>query len=103
MAHDKDVYHITPFATYVKVFIALVVLTVITVLVSHLPLGGFHTLAAYGIATVKALLVMAYFMHLKFDSMTNRVVVASCLFFLLLLFAICFIDIATRMRVESTF
>ena len=75
----------------------------ITVAVAQVDFGALNTLIAYGIATVKAFLVMAYFMHLKFDSLAHRVVVGSALFFLLLLFILCAIDIATRIPVESSF
>lgn len=103
MSENQDVYHITPFRTYIRVFLILVVLTVLTVAVAQVDFGPLNALIAFAIATVKALYVMGYFMHLKFDSIANRVIVGTSLFFLFVLFAICAIDFATRIPVESTF
>lgn len=99
--HD-DVYHVTPFNTYMKVFATLIVLTVVTVAVSRFDFGWANALIAFGVASVKAYFVLAFFMHLKTDSILNRVVMASGFFFLLLLYVICAIDIATRIPVQST-
>jgi cytochrome c oxidase subunit IV len=71
-AHESehDHHHVEHFKKHIKaciaVFIALLVLTVVTVLVSYVELGtkGNVTLALI-IATFKALLVAAYFMHLN--------------------------------------
>ena len=71
MSHNEDVYHVTPFSTYIRVFLILVVLTVLTVAVAQVDFGALNTLIAYGIATVKAFLVMAYFMHLKFPASSH--------------------------------
>ena len=51
--------------TYVTVYIALVFLTVATVLVSYVNLGMMNVVVALLIASVKASLVALIFMHLK--------------------------------------
>ena len=51
--------------TYLAVFAALLVLTVVTVLVSYVDLGLWNTVVALVIASVKASLVALFFMHLK--------------------------------------
>jgi cytochrome c oxidase subunit 4 len=51
---------------YIAVFVALLVLTVATVAASYLRLASGSTVAlALSIATVKATLVVLFFMHLK--------------------------------------
>ncbi len=66
MSDSHDVAH---FQKHIKaciaVFIALLVFTVITVLVSCVNLGRFNIGVALVIAVFKALLVAAYFMHLN--------------------------------------
>lgn len=50
---------------YISVFVALMVLTVITVAISYLHLSvGTAILLALAVATIKAGLVASYFMHL---------------------------------------
>ena len=52
---------------------ALLALTGVTVAAAELPFGDFDVYVALGIAGVKAFLVAAYFMHLKYDSPLNAV------------------------------
>jgi len=54
--------------TGVAVFVALLLLTVVTVLVSYVDLGLWNTVVALLIASVKASLVALFFMHLKGES-----------------------------------
>ncbi|MEZ0392008.1 MAG: cytochrome C oxidase subunit IV family protein, partial [Pseudobdellovibrionaceae bacterium] len=59
-------------------------------------LGVLATPIAFLIAIVKALLVMAFFMGLKYDVKGNRLIFATGFFFLGLLFFFCALDIWTR-------
>ena len=72
---------------YITVFVALMVLTVITVAVSyiHLPLAMAVTVALI-VATVKGSLVACYFMHLISEKkLIIAVLVLTAVFFLALL------------------
>jgi caa(3)-type oxidase subunit IV len=65
MANNED-YHGHP--NYTMVFAALVVLMVATVIVDEIGLSrGIMTVSVFAIAVVKAYLVMANFMHLKYE------------------------------------
>lgn len=103
MAHKHDAHHITPMSTYLKVGGALFLLTFLTigahVLREHFE--PFSALIAFAIAGVKAYLVMAWFMHLKYDVPLNRLIFATGFFFLALLFAISVLDIFTRVAQSS--
>lgn len=103
-AHNNhDEHHITPFSIYLKIGGALFLLTFMTI--------GFHILRehfqpfsaviAFTIASIKAYLVMAFFMHLKYDVPTNRLIFATGFIFLALLFGICILDIFTRVAQTS--
>jgi cytochrome c oxidase subunit 4 len=65
--------HVIPVPVLIVVFLALIVLTVVTVAASYLPLGDLEIWVAMSIATVKAALVAAYFMHLRYDNPLNAV------------------------------
>lgn len=60
--------HILRYSTLVTVWLALLVLTAITVAVSRLDLGALNIWAALGIASVKTSLVVAFFMHMKYEN-----------------------------------
>ena len=74
--------------TYVMVFVALAVLTVITVGVSYLDLStGPAVVLALVIATVKGSLVACYFMHLIDEQrLIYAVLLLTFVFFLVLIF-----------------
>ena len=93
--------HIIPFELYIKVLVALLVLTVITVAVAQVDFGVLNTIIAMGIATVKAALVLLYFMHLKYDDKTYLVIFLSGVFFLLVIFLFCEFDLITRIPEKS--
>ena len=95
-------HHIIPLKTYWAVFGALIVLTVITVLAARFDFGALNTVVAFGIASVKAGLVLAIFMHLKYDNKLNRVIIGSGVFFLVLLWVFLVLDLATRVQHQST-
>lgn len=95
-------HHVIPFKTYLKVAGALIALTILTVVCHELHLGALAGPVAFLIASVKAALVLLYFMHLKYDNMQNRAIFGSGIFFLLLLIGFSAFDIWTRITVGST-
>jgi cytochrome c oxidase subunit 4 len=103
MGHGKDKAHFHPsFETYIKVFATLICLTIATVATSRFDFGAMNAVVAFTIATTKALLVAAIFMHLKYDDKMNRIIIASAFFFLMVLFFFCYIDNFTRVVQHST-
>ena len=75
---------------YFLIFINLMILTGLTVGVSYIHFSGFmHVAVGVVIATLKALLVMQIFMHLKFDKPWLRYfVVVPVFFFLAMVFGL---------------
>lgn len=100
MAHGKTdshhEHHIIPLTSYLKVFTALVVLTVITVIAARFDFGTMNTIIALGIASVKAGLVMAIFMHLKYDDKLYLVLILTSIFFLIVMYFFSVLDLFTR-------
>jgi cytochrome c oxidase subunit IV len=89
-------HHISSPAMFGNVLIALLVLTFITVAASRFDFGGANMLIAMAIASVKASLVIAFFMHVKYDTAINKIVFLSSFLFLSLLFIFTLADHATR-------
>lgn len=105
MAHEHSgSHHVTPLSVYIKVASALFLLTFLTVIAHHFNyiLGALAAPVAFLIATVKAVLVMLWFMHLKYDNNMNRVIFGSGFFFLFLLYLFSEIDIITRVFQTTT-
>jgi cytochrome c oxidase subunit IV len=99
----SDSHHIVPLATFYKVFAGLIGFTILTVVTAKfIDFGAFNGLIAFSIATAKGFLVMAYFMHLKYDEKINRVIIMSSFLFVFLLFIFCVLDLATRVTQTST-
>jgi cytochrome c oxidase subunit 4 len=75
---------------YLRVFLALMVLTAATVSVNALHLGGMTAIVVgIAIAAFKASLVVAIFMHLRFDDTRLRYFVyVPIMFFLILVFTL---------------
>jgi cytochrome c oxidase subunit IV len=75
----------------------LLVLTAITVKAAFIDLGAFNPVVALLIATMKATLVVLYFMHVKGASeKLTGVVVVSGFFFLAILLSLSLADYMTR-------
>jgi len=76
----------TPVKTYILVFVALGVLTGLTVILSYLglPHGTAISLAAL-IALVKCTLIATFFMHLRFERKGFTILILTALFLLAVL------------------
>ena len=99
--HDNHgLGHIVPVPVYLKVFAALVCLTIITVLVARVDFGAMNIIVAMFIASIKATLVALFFMHLKWEDKFTWVFAILPLFLLFLLIGGVFIDNPFRGKVE---
>jgi cytochrome c oxidase subunit 4 len=91
--------HILPARLYYGIWIALLVLTATTVGVAHIDLGPWNIVVALAIASLKAVLVVLFFMHVKYTSeKMTKVVIVSAIFWLFILLALSLADYATRLR-----
>jgi cytochrome c oxidase subunit IV len=94
--------HVAPKSMYYGVFGALMVGTALTVLVAFYDLGPLNNVLMLGIAITKALLVVLFFMHVRWSTRLTWVVAASGFFWLLILFGLTMQDYLTRSWVEGT-
>ena len=88
--------HSVPMKSYVAVFLALMVLTVITVAVAFVDLGPANILVAVLIALLKAFLVITIFMHVKYSSPLVKVYAVTGFIFLIIMFSFTFADFLSR-------
>jgi cytochrome c oxidase subunit 4 len=100
MAHAE--HHITPQKTLIRVFIALVVLTILTVLTSRLDLGPLNVPLALTIAVTKGSFVVLIFMGLRYDNKINAVVLSVGAAFVLIFLVFTLFDTSFRGDLPNT-
>ena len=82
---------------YVAIGISLLVLTAVTVTAAFINLGPFNPVVALLIASIKATMVILFFMHVKGASeKLTAAIVVSGFFFLLILLTLSLADYLTR-------
>ena len=87
----------SPLKTYLAVWAALLLGTFITYRVAFIDLGRFNAAVALTIATIKALIVTLFFMHLRHArERLLKLVVISTVFFLFILLVLSMADYGTR-------
>lgn len=94
-AHQPE---IVPVSTYLAIFAALIALTVVTVWVATIDLGDFNVVVAMVVATIKAVLVLLFFMHLRHHGRFLWLVLGFSFAFMVLLIGLTLSDVFTRGR-----
>ena len=88
--------HVSSPKMYVMVFLALMVLTVVTVAVAYQDFGVLNDVVALAIAMTKALLVVLFFMHVKYSTRMTSLTAVAGLIWLAILIALTLNDYLTR-------
>lgn len=87
-ADDGEVHaHVGTYKQYLTIFFALIFFTLLTVGISRIHLGPANLAVAVVVASIKAVLVCVFFMHLKDDNRFNSVVLVVSLLFIGVFFA----------------
>ena len=94
--------HVAPKSLYYLIFLALMIGTALTVLVAKFDLGPLNNIVMLTVACAKAMLVILYFMHLRWGSRLTWVVAGSGFFWLLILFSITMADYMSRGWITGT-
>src|SRR5262249_16644356 len=81
--------------TYLTVWASLLVLLAITVGVSFIHLGWLNPVAAVSIAVIKAVIIILYFMHVRYSPKVVWIFVAAGFFWLAILFSLSLADYFT--------
>jgi cytochrome c oxidase subunit IV len=88
--------HVVPKRVYYTIFAILMFCTYLTVQIAFLDLGALNTIAALGIAVFKAVLVVLFFMHVKYSTRLTWAVVVGSVFWLGILLTLTLSDYLTR-------
>jgi cytochrome c oxidase subunit IV len=89
--------HVLSVKLYAVIFIALVALTLTTTGVAFINLGGsLNVIVALTIAVVKALLVILFFMHVRYSDRLTWIFVGAGFFWLAIMMALTLGDFLTR-------
>jgi len=88
--------HIVPTRTYYSIYAILLVCTYLTWQIAFFDLGVLNTVAAITIAVFKAVLVVLFFMHVKYGARLIWVVAIGSVFWLGILMTLTFGDYLTR-------
>lgn len=87
---------VTPKRTYIFVYVALLLLLGATIGAAYIDLGVWNSVVAVTIAVVKAVLVILFFMHVKYSGDLIRLYVLAGFFWLALLVGLTLADYLTR-------
>ncbi len=96
MSKEPQTHHIVAFNMQIKVWIALLFFTWLTVTIAYVDFGSATLPIALLIATVKASIVLTYYMHLKFDSKILTVFLMLVIVIFAVFIGLTFFDYAFR-------
>lgn len=95
-SHEHEGGHVLGYGFLTGIWAVLLALTAITLAVARADLGFLNVVVALAVASTKALVVILYFMHLKYENPTIK----GMVFLAFLILAICigftFFDLAYR-------
>ena len=90
--------HIVSPVVYMGIFLALLVGTGLTVWAAFQNFGPFNIVIALGIASIKATLVVLYFMHARYSPKRTQLVIVCAIFWLAIMLSLTLADYQTRNR-----
>lgn len=94
--HHENETHSVGYGLYILIWLGLVGLTGLTVAIAGVDLKEFTVPMALAIASVKTMLVILYFMHIKYESFFFKVMIAMCLVTFVIFIVLTFFDILFR-------
>ena len=94
---SENEHHLITPKTYVKVFIALLVLMVATIVAGEFDMGNpYNLIVALAIAVAKMILIVLFFMHVLYSSRLTWVIVSTGFFWFIIMVTITLSDYLTR-------
>ncbi|HEY4328882.1 MAG TPA: cytochrome C oxidase subunit IV family protein [Phycisphaerae bacterium] len=85
-------------AFLLAIYAALLTLLALTVIAAHYPLGSLALLIALGIAAAKSILVVLYYMHVRYSSRATWIFVIAGFIWLTILFCLTFAEYSGRRK-----
>jgi len=93
---NETTHHGPGYKLFVIIWAALLVFTGLTVAAAEVDLGFLNVVVALAIATTKASLVTFFFMHLKYENLTFKLMVLVCFTILAIFIGFTFFDTVHR-------
>lgn len=93
---EESKKHFIQYSVYILVWMSLLILTCLTVSVATLDLAKASIIAALSIATIKSYLVLNYFMHLKYEGKTFKIMFLITFITMTTIIGFIFFDISLR-------
>ena len=93
---EEAAHHVVSPRIYVVIFLALLFFTALTVGASYVEMGIFNPIAAILIACIKAVIVVLFFMHVKYSSKLTKLTVFCGLFTFMALVGMTLADYFSR-------
>jgi len=93
--HAEEQHHV-PYKVYFFVWAALLLLTGVTVGVSYVNMKNVVVLTAMLIASAKSMLVLLYFMHIRFEKPMFSVMILAAMLTYGIFIALTFVDYVYR-------
>jgi len=92
--HGEHEPHVVSYGQYILIWLGLLALTGTTVAVAGVDLGRWVIITAIGIASIKSVLVVNIFMHLRFEDRVFRIFVLVAVVTLVIFIVMTFFDYA---------
>ena len=89
-------HHIVTPLQYCMVYVALLLGTIITIFAADVDMGVFNPVVALGIASTKMVIVILFFMHVKYQSNLIKMTVGAGFFTFLVLITMTLTDYMSR-------
>jgi cytochrome c oxidase subunit IV len=96
VSENNEPHHIVSPGMYLTIILVLMALTGITVGAAFVDLGRFNIVVALAIATLKATLVVLFFMHAKYSPQRTQLVIIAGIFWLAILLFMTMSDYISR-------
>ena len=100
MTEEKELletqHHVVSPKIYVAVFLSLLVFTGLTVGASYIEMGVFNPIVAIAIACIKMVLVVLFFMHVRYSTKLTMLTVGCGFFMFLVLISMTLADYISR-------
>ncbi len=93
---STEKHHISSYYSHGTILVILLILTALSVLMAELHLGAFSVAVALLVASVKGTTVLTYFMHLKYESLFTKIMVAGVFVIYVLVIVFLFFDYLFR-------
>lgn len=89
-------HYVVPPSVYLKSAVVLAVLMILTIIAAFIDMGSMNPVVAMTISVAKALVIVLFFMNVKYSSRLTWVFVGGGFFWLLILFGMLMPDYVSR-------